>query len=54
MEVQVTADDPGTLSKPWTINMVWDLAPEQEILEFVCTENIANIHLEWRTPPPAR
>jgi hypothetical protein len=54
MEVQVTADDPGTLSKPWTINMVWDLALEQEILEFVCTENIANIHLEWRTPRPAR
>ena len=32
LEVQVTADDPGALMKPWTLNMVWDLAPEQEIL----------------------
>jgi hypothetical protein len=44
MEVQVTADDPGALSKPWTLNMVWDLAPDQEILEYVCGENARNIH----------
>ena len=50
MEVQVTADDLGALSKPWTLNMVWDLAPEQEILEYVCGENILNMHLDWRTP----
>jgi carboxypeptidase family protein len=53
MEVQVTADDPGSLSKPWTLNMVWDLAPDQEILEFLCGENIRNIHLEWKKTPPA-
>jgi hypothetical protein len=51
MEVQVTADDPGALSKPWTTYMVWDLAPEQEIHEFVCGEHIVNMHLDWRTPP---
>ena len=50
MEVEVTADDPGALSRPWTIKMVWDLAPEQELLEYVCGENILNLHLEWRTP----
>lgn len=47
LEVQVTADDPGTLVKPWIINMVWDLAPKQELLEFLCHENIRNLHLEW-------
>ena len=51
LEVQVTADDPGALSKTWTTHMVWDLAPEQEILEFVCGEHILNMHLDWRTPP---
>lgn len=47
LEVQITAEDPGTLMKPWTLNMVWDLAPEQEILEYVCAENIRNVHLDW-------
>jgi hypothetical protein len=48
MEVQVIAEDPGTLTKPWTINMIWDLAPEQELQEYVCTESILNMHLDWR------
>ena len=53
LDVQVTAEDPGTLTKPWTLNMVWDLAPEEEILEYVCAENIRNVHLDW-TPTPSR
>jgi hypothetical protein len=48
MEVEVAAEDPGALSKPWTFKMVWNLTPEQELLEFVCGENIRNMHLEWR------
>jgi len=48
MEVQVIANDPGTLAKPWTVNMVWDLAPDQELQEYVCTESVLNMHLEWR------
>jgi hypothetical protein len=39
LEVQVTAQDPGTLVKPWKMNMVWDLAPGEEIGEFACAEN---------------
>jgi len=54
LEVQVTAEDPGTLMKPWTLNMVWDLAPEQEILEYVCAENIRNVHLDWAPTPSGR
>ena len=53
LEVRVTAEDPGTLMKPWTLNMVWDLAPEQEILEYVCAENMRNVHLDW-APTPSR
>lgn len=39
MEVQFLIDDPGTFAKPWKMNMVWDLAPQEDILENVCTEN---------------
>ncbi len=48
MDVQVVADDPGALTKPWTLNMVWDLAPDQDLNEYVCTESTLNMHLEWR------
>ncbi len=48
MDVQVIADDPGTLTKPWTLNMVWDLTPDQDLHEYVCTESTLNMHLEWR------
>ena len=39
MDVQVVMEDPGTFVKPWTVNMVWNLAPGEETLEYVCTEN---------------
>ncbi len=48
MDVQVIADDPGTLTKPWTLNMVWNFAPDQDLHEYVCTESTLNMHLEWR------
>jgi hypothetical protein len=39
LEVQVTYDDPGTFTKSVTRNMVWDLAPDEELIEFVCENN---------------
>jgi hypothetical protein len=39
MDVHLTVEDPGTLSKPWNVHMVWNLAPKEDILENVCTEN---------------
>ena len=39
MDVQLLVEDPGTLAKPWKIAMQWDLAPQEDILENVCTEN---------------
>ena len=39
MDVQFLIDDPGTFTKPWKMNMLWDLAPQEDILENVCTEN---------------
>ncbi len=39
LKVDITIDDPGAFTKPWTIHSVWNLAPGEEIGEYVCTEN---------------
>jgi len=39
MELRVTFDDPGALTKPWHENLTLDLAPQEEILEYVCENN---------------
>ena len=39
LKVDITIEDPGTFTKPWTIHSVWNLAPGEEIGEYVCTEN---------------
>ena len=39
LEIDVTIDDLGTLSKPWMHHMGWTLAPGEEVLESVCNEN---------------
>ncbi len=49
MDVRLTVEDEGALARAWSVNMVWDLTPDQELIEFVCAESILNMHLEWRT-----
>ena len=39
LETEVTVEDPGILKKPWTLKRVSDLAPGEEIREFMCAEN---------------
>ncbi len=39
LEIATTVDDPGTVMQPYTIKRVADLAPDQEIPEFICPEN---------------
>jgi hypothetical protein len=39
--VQVTIEDPGVFEKPWHMNMNWDLAPNEELIEYVCENNQA-------------
>ena len=38
LDIEVTIDDPGTYKKPWQMVMVWDLAPNEEVQEFVCED----------------
>jgi hypothetical protein len=39
LETEITVDDPGVLAKPYTMKRVSDLAPTEEIFEFICPEN---------------
>jgi hypothetical protein len=39
LETEVTVEDPGVLTKPWTMKRTSDLAVGEEIREFICTEN---------------
>ena len=50
IELQVTFDDPKAYKKPWTISFGVRLAPDTEMLEFVCAENEKDrVHLVGRT-----
>ena len=39
LEFEFTIDDPGAYVKPWTIKKISDLTPDDEVREFICTEN---------------
>ena len=39
MAYEVTIDDPKTFTKPWKNVRTWVLMPDEEIMEYVCTEN---------------
>ena len=39
MELQVTFEDSGALTKPFHMNMKLDLVPQEEVLEYVCENN---------------
>jgi hypothetical protein len=41
LDVQVTVEDPGVFAKPWHMNMNWDLAPQEDLIEYVCENNRA-------------
>jgi hypothetical protein len=44
LEREVTIDDPGAYTRPWTVTQQAALLPETELLEFICNEN--NLDLE--------
>ena len=43
LEVVVTVEDPGVLARPWTFKRVSDLAPKEELREFICNENNSDL-----------
>jgi hypothetical protein len=43
LEAEITVEDPGVLAKPWTFKRVAELAPTEEIREFMCNENNSDL-----------
>jgi hypothetical protein len=39
MDLEITIDDPGAYTKPWTVKQNLTLLPDTELLEFICNEN---------------
>jgi hypothetical protein len=39
LETEITVEDPAVLAKPYTTKRVSDLAPTEDIYEFICPEN---------------
>ncbi|MCU1335484.1 MAG: hypothetical protein JWO19_1065 [Bryobacterales bacterium] len=39
LEKEVTIEDSGTFTKPWKMRTGWDLAPGEEVKEYICNEN---------------
>jgi hypothetical protein len=43
MEVEITVEDSGVLAGPWTYKRTSELAPGEEIREFICNENNSDL-----------
>jgi hypothetical protein len=39
LEIELTVDDPKAYTKPWTIRIRQILAPDTELLDYICLEN---------------
>jgi hypothetical protein len=39
LEIEIAIDDPGAYLRPWKVRRRLDLAPAEEILEYICNEN---------------
>ena len=39
LEVEMIIEDPAVFRRPWVHKMVFDLAPQEELIEFVCENN---------------
>ena len=35
LQIRVTFEDPGAFTKPWNWDLIWDLTPDEELLEYL-------------------
>ncbi len=43
LDLDVTLSDPGAYSKPWTVSVRAELAPDTELIEWVCNEGSSRL-----------
>jgi len=39
LEIEITVDDPKAYTKPWTVKLGQKLAPDTDLIDFICLEN---------------
>ena len=39
LEIDITIDDSKSYTRPWTVRVNQRLAPDEQLIEFVCNEN---------------
>ena len=44
LDLEITVDDPGAYTRPWKIHRQLQLAPDEEIGEYICNENHKTEH----------
>jgi hypothetical protein len=47
LDLEVTFNDPGAYARPWTVRVRAELAPDTEIIEWVCNEKAASALEHW-------
>jgi hypothetical protein len=52
IDKEVTVEDPDTFTKPWKIRNTWDLDLGEEIYEYICNENEADVKHMKAEPRP--
>jgi hypothetical protein len=53
LEIETTIDDPGAYTKPITFTVTATLVPDDDLLEYFCTENEKDMAHYQPAPPPA-
>jgi hypothetical protein len=39
LEIEITVDDPKAYTKPWSVKLTQVIAPDGDLLDFVCADN---------------
>ena len=45
LKLQITIDDPKAYTKPWTVNVPFDLFPDTELMESICENEKDHAHM---------
>jgi len=44
LSLEITIDDPGAYTRPWKVHRLLQLAPDEEVQEYICNENHKTEH----------
>ncbi|MBI2150950.1 MAG: hypothetical protein HYU27_10165, partial [Acidobacteria bacterium] len=45
LKLEITIDDPKAYTKPWSVNVTFDLFPDTELMESICENEKDHAHM---------